>query len=274
MDGVSFSEISLSKFENPSAAAIDQSGKIYTWGPNMDGQLGQGDFTQRILPTQIAQLKRKTITQVSIGEKFVVALGKNVSLESLRKKKEAKARRKRDIEQKRQEEESRLSRHQLDYGRDAKLPERELIGCQDLYQSAEQGDKTAIYEISSSRFTDYNSSEKCKKYELKLNINTAKMRLEEYDTNIRSWERKYNFKSSYEAEETFSRANWKTDKNDEFYKNGKNYIQMRFTRGALKQLLGIREGTCRDINSYSGWGSNIQWIKYRWGYYNNVCPKS
>lgn len=155
-----------------------------------------------------------------------------------------------------------------------KLPERELIGCQDLYRSAEHGDETAIYEISSSRFTDYNSSEKCKKYELELNINTAKMRLEEYDTNIRSWERKYNFKSSYEAEETFSRANWKTDKNDEFYKNGKSYIQMRFTRGALKQLLGIREGTCRDINSFSGWGSNIQWIKYRWGYYNNVCPKS
>ena len=27
------------------AAAIDEKGTIYTWGPNMDGQLGQGDFT-------------------------------------------------------------------------------------------------------------------------------------------------------------------------------------------------------------------------------------
>lgn len=51
MDGVYFTNISISKFENPSAAAIDQKGIIYTWGPNTDGQLGQGDFAQRILPT-------------------------------------------------------------------------------------------------------------------------------------------------------------------------------------------------------------------------------
>ena len=51
MDGIYFTNISISKFENPSAAAIDEKGAIYTWGPNMDGQLGQGDFTQRILPT-------------------------------------------------------------------------------------------------------------------------------------------------------------------------------------------------------------------------------
>ena len=45
MDGVYFTNISISKFENPAAAAIDEKGTIYTWGPNMDGQLGQGDFT-------------------------------------------------------------------------------------------------------------------------------------------------------------------------------------------------------------------------------------
>ena len=88
MDGVYFTNISISKFENPAAAAIDQKGVIYTWGPNTDGQLGQGDFTQRILPTQIMQLKRKTISQIALGEKFAIALGKNVSLASLKKKKE------------------------------------------------------------------------------------------------------------------------------------------------------------------------------------------
>lgn len=112
MDGVYFTNISISKFENPSAAAIDEKGIIYTWGPNMDGQLGQGDFTQRILPTQIMQLKRKTINAVSLGEKFAIALGKNVSLESLRKKKEAKAKRKRENEHKKYEEQKRQNRHQ------------------------------------------------------------------------------------------------------------------------------------------------------------------
>lgn len=38
------------------------------------------------------QLRRKNIRQVALGDRFAVALGKDVSLASLRKKKEAKAR--------------------------------------------------------------------------------------------------------------------------------------------------------------------------------------
>lgn len=45
MDGIFFTDIAISKFENPSAAALDERGLIFTWGPNTDGQLGQGDFT-------------------------------------------------------------------------------------------------------------------------------------------------------------------------------------------------------------------------------------
>ena len=104
MDGVYFTQIAISKFDNPSAAALDDKGHIYAWGPNHDGQLGQGDFTQRILPTQILQLKRKQINQVALGEKYAIALGKNVSLATLRKKKEAKARRRREQELKRNHE--------------------------------------------------------------------------------------------------------------------------------------------------------------------------
>ena len=40
MDGVYFTQIVISKFDNPAAAALDEKGHIYTWGPNHDGQLG------------------------------------------------------------------------------------------------------------------------------------------------------------------------------------------------------------------------------------------
>ena len=40
MDGVYFTKIVISKFDNPAAAALDEKGHIYTWGPNHDGQLG------------------------------------------------------------------------------------------------------------------------------------------------------------------------------------------------------------------------------------------
>ena len=40
MDGIYFSDIQISKQESSFAAATDQRGAIYTWGPNFDGQLG------------------------------------------------------------------------------------------------------------------------------------------------------------------------------------------------------------------------------------------
>ena len=59
MDGIYFSDIQISKQESSFATAVDQKGGVYTWGPNFDGQLGQGDFNTRTLPTQIMRLKRK-----------------------------------------------------------------------------------------------------------------------------------------------------------------------------------------------------------------------
>jgi len=59
MDGIYFTDIQVSKQESCFATAIDDKGAVYTWGPNFDGQLGQGDFNTRTLPTQIMRLKRK-----------------------------------------------------------------------------------------------------------------------------------------------------------------------------------------------------------------------
>lgn len=60
--------------------AVDQNMKVYAWGDNSLGQLGQGDQRNRNLPTQIQALKRKTITHIAMGQSFVVMLGKDVSL--------------------------------------------------------------------------------------------------------------------------------------------------------------------------------------------------
>ena len=89
MDDIDFTDIEISKFStnSPFAAALDKAGKVYSWGSNTLGQLGHGDQRVRKLPTQIQSLKRKTITQMSIGHNFVVMLGRDVSQEEQQKKK-------------------------------------------------------------------------------------------------------------------------------------------------------------------------------------------
>ena len=91
MDGIYFTDIQISKQESSFALAIDQKGALYTWGPNFDGQLGQGDFNTRTLPTQITRLKRKQIRMAALGDRFSIAIGKDVSLEDLKRRKAAKA---------------------------------------------------------------------------------------------------------------------------------------------------------------------------------------
>ena len=91
MDGIYFSDIRISKQESSFATAIDQRGAVYTWGPNFDGQLGQGDFNTRTLPTQIMRLKRKQIRVAALGDRFAIAIGKDVSMADLKRRKAAKA---------------------------------------------------------------------------------------------------------------------------------------------------------------------------------------
>ena len=57
------------------AAVVSRSGTCYTWGPNDVGQLGHGDFLPRQTPQRVKQLEGKRVTQIGLGEDFVIALG-------------------------------------------------------------------------------------------------------------------------------------------------------------------------------------------------------
>lgn len=58
------------------------------------GQLGHGDTRERKLPTQLQALKRKMVSGISVGDQFVVLLGKDVSLAEQQLKREKKRMRK------------------------------------------------------------------------------------------------------------------------------------------------------------------------------------
>jgi alpha-tubulin suppressor-like RCC1 family protein len=57
------------------AALINKDGSVYTWGPNEAGQLGQGDYAPKTTPARVKTISRKVITQVAVGDDFVIALG-------------------------------------------------------------------------------------------------------------------------------------------------------------------------------------------------------
>lgn len=62
-------------------AAIDISGRLWTWGSNIAGELGIGDNEPKINPYPVLALKKKTVTQIACGSSFVVALGSNLKKE-------------------------------------------------------------------------------------------------------------------------------------------------------------------------------------------------
>lgn len=57
------------------ACVVSRAGTCYSWGPNDVGQLGHGDFTPRQTPHRIRHLEGKKVTQVGLGDDFVIALG-------------------------------------------------------------------------------------------------------------------------------------------------------------------------------------------------------
>ena len=71
-------DIDLSKTSAAFGAAVDDQGIIYAWGQNQFGQLGQGDFRFRKLPTKVTHLKRKKVRIISCGGDFIVGLGKDM----------------------------------------------------------------------------------------------------------------------------------------------------------------------------------------------------
>lgn len=85
LEGVT--DISVSKFGDKSfVAAIDSQHQLFTWGSNLNGQLGHGDVSARALPSQVLHLRKKKVTQISCGHDFILALGRDIDPNQKRKK--------------------------------------------------------------------------------------------------------------------------------------------------------------------------------------------
>jgi X-linked retinitis pigmentosa GTPase regulator len=60
-------------------AAIDVNNLVWTWGSNASGELGVGDYEPRVNPFPIVALQGKTVTKLSCGGSFAMALGVDVN---------------------------------------------------------------------------------------------------------------------------------------------------------------------------------------------------
>jgi alpha-tubulin suppressor-like RCC1 family protein len=60
------------------AALLTRTGKLYSWGPNENGQLGHGDFTTRSTPARVKSLEGKKVTSVGVGDEFIICLGRSM----------------------------------------------------------------------------------------------------------------------------------------------------------------------------------------------------
>lgn len=54
---------------------LTRQGTLYSWGYNDYGQLGHGDYVERATPERIDSLDGKRVTQIALGNEFVLALG-------------------------------------------------------------------------------------------------------------------------------------------------------------------------------------------------------
>jgi len=60
-------------------AALDSSRKVWVWGSNENGELGQGDYEARVSPVLLAHLSSRRVRLVSCGGCAAIALGADVS---------------------------------------------------------------------------------------------------------------------------------------------------------------------------------------------------
>ena len=60
--------------------ALDDSGFVWVWGSNADGELGLDDTVPRDLPAPVVALKNRKISHVQAGGASIVTLGKTVPL--------------------------------------------------------------------------------------------------------------------------------------------------------------------------------------------------
>jgi len=54
---------------------------VWSWGFNSQGELGVGDSDPRVHPYPVLALKGKSVTSLSTGGAFVMALGQNIKKE-------------------------------------------------------------------------------------------------------------------------------------------------------------------------------------------------
>jgi alpha-tubulin suppressor-like RCC1 family protein len=59
-------------------AAVDVNGLVWSWGSNAAGELGIGDYEPRSSPFPIVALQGKTVTSISCGGSYCMALGRDV----------------------------------------------------------------------------------------------------------------------------------------------------------------------------------------------------
>lgn len=63
---------------NRFGAALSEDGLLYSWGVNMQGQLGQGDTEERLTPTIVSPLGDKLVCSIHCGGSYALALGQTI----------------------------------------------------------------------------------------------------------------------------------------------------------------------------------------------------
>jgi alpha-tubulin suppressor-like RCC1 family protein len=48
---------------------------VWVWGENKKGELGVGDYSSRIHPYPLVNLKGKEVKSIAVGKYFTIALG-------------------------------------------------------------------------------------------------------------------------------------------------------------------------------------------------------
>ena len=60
---------------NGFGAVVDSNGKLFMWGSNVNGELGQGDNKSVDKPTKVEKLKAKEVKMICCGGTFVIGVG-------------------------------------------------------------------------------------------------------------------------------------------------------------------------------------------------------
>lgn len=65
---------------------LDEQDNLFTWGNNLNGELGIGDFDARNSPAQVSSLQGKKVRVMACGSNFVLALGDDIKYQSSKHK--------------------------------------------------------------------------------------------------------------------------------------------------------------------------------------------